>query len=192
MHVWKKSSDVNIHFCKPHIFWTFTFLYVATIFTSLYVYLVRKLCLYSCKSSNQYLVSWAQKQLGQGYEKMMFSLKKTGFKQKHLWSCPVLLSEMSVLFCFFTTNMDGNCPEVFLIHPAVTHLQMLKHRHELQLLAWQPSYITPPHWMWMRHGTSCRNVNMVDSLWHAQMWSYQWFSRNINHQHFILPTGLYI
>ena len=36
--------------------------------------------------------------------------------------------------------MAGNCPKVSLKHPAVTRLQMLKRRHELQLLAWQPSY----------------------------------------------------
>ena len=69
----------------------------------------------------------------------MFSHKMPGFTTT---KTSLELSHLTVknICFFFKTNMAGNCPKVSLKHPAVTRLQMLKRRHELQLLAWQPSY----------------------------------------------------
>lgn len=44
------------------------------------------------------------------------------------------------------------------------------------------------HGIFSWHDTYCRN--MVQSLWHIQMWTYQWFAENVNCQYFILETGL--
>ena len=103
----KKKCDVNIHFSKPHIFWTFTFCYVATLFMSLYVSSRSTFYSISWQNCAYILVNRQTNILCLGHKNNLVWFRKrlcfpikclVSPQQKRLWSCPILLSKISVFF----------------------------------------------------------------------------------------------